>query len=74
MHVSESTYEHIKESYTVEDGKGAERCQYLADNNVTTYLIKEANSKLIERRRTATLKRNSTLKRKVRPGTFSHCV
>eukprot|EP00111_Clytia_hemisphaerica_P004600 TCONS_00013203-protein len=57
VHITEATYQLIKDSYEVEDGKGGERNQYLKENKVQTYLITEAKSNFKEKRNTGTMKR-----------------
>lgn len=45
MHISKSTFNALKDldvigtKYTVEDGFGMERSDYLAERNITTYFI-----------------------------------
>ena len=48
VHVSQITYELIKDSYEVEEGHGGERCEYL--KNINTYLIKGPKASIIEKR------------------------
>lgn len=50
VHVTKATYELIKDSYEVEDGKGAERNNYLRENNIQTYLIKDAKENFKQKR------------------------
>ncbi len=39
VHISKSALEHLGDSYVVEDGHGGERDQFLADNQIETFLI-----------------------------------
>ena len=39
VHISEQTYEFVKNDYEFEDGKGGERNSYLQENNIITYLV-----------------------------------
>ena len=50
VHVTKATYELIKDSYEVEDGKGVERNNYLRENNIQTYLIKDAKENFKQKR------------------------
>lgn len=57
VHITEETYDLIKDSYEVEDGKGGDRNQYLKENKIQTYLIKEAKSSFKEKKHTGTMRR-----------------
>merc|ERR1719270_2732405 len=39
IHVSQATKDALTGSYTFQEGEGAERDQYLADNNINTFII-----------------------------------
>ena len=61
MHISEFTYNLIKDSYEVEDGHGADRNDYLKEQNIKTYLITEAKENLEERKSEVNIKRAVSL-------------
>ncbi|EDV23584.1 uncharacterized protein TRIADDRAFT_58375 [Trichoplax adhaerens] len=40
IHITDTTYKHLKDDYEVEDGNGGSRSEYLRQRNIHTYLIK----------------------------------
>ncbi|XP_052245412.1 adenylate cyclase type 5-like isoform X2 [Dreissena polymorpha] len=40
VHITEETYKYLNGDFEVEEGRGGERNQFLRDNNIKTYLIK----------------------------------
>ena len=40
IHITDTTYTHLKDDYEVEDGNGGTRSEYLRQRNVKTYLSK----------------------------------
>ena len=39
VHITETTFELVKDFYEVEDGEGGKRNDYLKENSITTYLV-----------------------------------
>ncbi|XP_047144840.1 adenylate cyclase type 7 isoform X1 [Hydra vulgaris] len=63
VHVSQMTYELIKDSYEVEEGHGGERCDYL--KNINTYLIKGRKESINEKRDLISKKDENKLEKKI---------
>lgn len=72
VHVTEETYQLIKDSYEVDDGYGAERNDYLKENDVKTYLIRNAKRRLTEKKNTGSMKRAVIMVQRKRRGHSEH--
>ena len=53
MHISRASLENLNDAFEVEPGCGGERDQFLADNNIETFLIVGESRKRRDRERAA---------------------
>ncbi len=47
VHISKSSLEHLGDAYEVEEGRGGQREQFLADNDIETFLIVRRKKKQV---------------------------